>query len=562
MANIIQLGSPFAAGQSPYDIFQDRMRTVAAIVENYKQWQEKKWDTEWQQAALSDIDKAKNQQTDILLQNINPPADKIDIEGATQFADNAIGMLQQKELITGGLDLKQPDEAGMVQNKEIMTGGLEGSQEVATVTPPMKEEKPQTAQSGTVSKTIPDISEFNELMKFIQDLPTGEVNWDNTLSLFEQRLQKKRSLGDAATQFLNQILGQGVTDQKAKFEDDFNLSKNIMQTLYPETEQQEETFDPEAFLQSNPDMEITGYNSNTGGYTFRRKEQVEEKPQIDVNKLVTTLEENGMKLSSANFNPTTGNLSYSFTAEKPDTGTAKASWEQNLSKAQQFIQSNPDYEITGTNPDSGSVTISKMKPQGEEGTNKTTPTYSIIQSINKDLLDPTKDYDRVLAQAGVKYDLSDPNINFVTKDERAKKIYEFALTGDEKTYGILDADIVDEDGFVEDEAEYNLLYQEYEKGAKEYYEATGQLLPKEYLSPEEAGRFITLTPGKGYKGGLKPVKNTENIPWSWAGNINKSKTNAFIHDAQASGYTLADYDIEELKKAGVDIEKARQALGN
>lgn len=369
MANIIQLGSPFAAGQSPYDIFQDRMRTVAAIVENYKQWQEKKWDTEWQQAALSDIDKAKNQQTDILLQNINPPADKIDVEGATQFADKAMGMLQQKELMTGGLELKQPDEAGMVQKKEIMTGGLE-SKSVVTATAPMKEEKTQTAQSGTVSKTIPDISEFNELMKFVQDLPTGEVNWDNTLSLFEQRLQKKRSLGDAATQFLNQILGQGIPDQRARFENDFNLSKNIMQTLYPETEQQQETFDPEAFLQANPDMEITGYNSNTRGYTFRRKEQVEEKPQIDVNKLVTTLEENGMKLSSANFNPTTGNLSYSFTAEKPDTGTTKASWEQNLAKAQQFIQSNPDYEITGTNPDSGSVTISKVKKE-EEKTTKT-----------------------------------------------------------------------------------------------------------------------------------------------------------------------------------------------
>jgi hypothetical protein len=44
--------------------------------------------------------------------------------------------------------------------------------------------------------------------------------------------------------------------------------------------------------------------------------------------------------------------------------------------------------------------------------------------------------------------------------------------------------------------------------------------------------------------------------------INSNATNAFIHDAQASGYTLADYDIEELKKAGVDIEKARKALGN
>jgi hypothetical protein len=546
-------------------IFEKLNPFVDKLVTAYKQKQLNEWDNEWMTMAIKDIENASDPDTiNALMEKQNPPEGYIDIEGATSFATDAVGMLRRKEIMTGNLPPQGDTEMRMLQKKESMQGNL-ATPPVASGSPTMPQISQNTPQNGASMQNgdiFPDKMEFNELFNYIQSLPSGQVDWNNTLGLFKERLESKRKMGDAAQQFLNQILGQGIPDQRARFENDFNLSKNIMQTLYPETEQQQETFDPEAFLQSNPDMEITGYNSNTGGYSFSRKQKIEGKPQVDINELVSTLEQNGMKLSSANYSPTTGNLSYSFTAEKPDTGTTKASWEQNLAKAQQFVKNNPDYEITGTNPDSGSVTISKMKPQGEEGTNKTTPTYSIIQSINKDLLDPTKDYDRVLAQAGVKYDLSDPNINFVTKDERAKKIYEFALTGDEKTYGIKDGDIVDEDGFVEDEAEYNLLYQEYEKGAKEYYEATGQLLPKEYLSPEEAGRFITLTPGKGYKGGLKPVKNTENIPWSWAGNINKSKTNAFIHDAQASGYTLADYDIEELKKAGVDIEKARQALGN
>jgi hypothetical protein len=551
MPKLIQLGSTMPQGQTPYDIFQDRMQMVNTIVQNYKRYQEKKWDAEWQQAAVMDMtQEQKTPQTDYLLNNTNPSEKDIDIEGVTQFADKAIGIMRQKEIMQGNLPQPEVTTSTMPQISQNST------QNGASVENMNKEPQKQL---------IPDEMEFNELLKFVTELPTGEVDWSNTLDVFNQRLEKGRALGDAATQVLNTILNQGKTDQRAELRQNVELASYLKDTMYPEEEQQEETFDPEAFLQGNPDMEITGYNSSTGGYTFKRKEEAEQKPQIDTNALVTTLEENGLKLSSASFNPTTGNLSYSFTAEKTLAGTTKASWEENLSKAQQFIKNNPDYEIKGTNPDSGSVTIEKVKPQGDSGdngTNKTTPTYSIIQSINEDLLDPNKDYDTVLSQAGVKYDLSDPNINFATKADRAKGIYDFALAGDDKTYGIKDIDIVDNDGFVKDEGEYNLLYQEYEKGAKEYYEATGQVLPKEFLSPEEAGKFTGLTIGKGYKGGLKPVKNTENIPWDFVGKIDKSKTTAFIHDAQASGYTLADYDIEELKKAGVDIEKARKALGN
>ncbi|NLO02808.1 MAG: hypothetical protein GX126_10910, partial [Bacteroidales bacterium] len=471
MANIIQLGSPFAAGQSPYDIFQDRMRTVAAIVENYKQWQEKKWDTEWQQAALSDIDKAKNQQTDILLQNINPPADKIDVEGATQFADKAMGMLQQKELMTGGLDLKQPDEAGMVQKKEIMTGGLE-SKSVVTATAPMKEEKPETAtaQTGTVSKTIPDISEFNELMKFVQDLPTGEVNWDNTLSLFEQRLQKKRSLGDAATQFLNQILGQGVTDQRAKFEDDFNLAKDIRDTLYPETEQVDpiaqawdragklpqdmradflrqqgidipegDKLDYDAlneFMKANNMKVKTSTVNDKGGQSFVLEPIQEEYDLNDIAKMIKNAEQSGIKLTY-----TKDGFSMSTTS----TAGSKPS---------------SDYERWLADPES----FEKFKSIGKDSSTDTgkPPAYGTAQNIKEDLIanvETKEDYNNEINRLKA---LNIDTSSFSYKDI-VKEKYNQAMQWVKYSFDMIGAGIEQDENY-----NYKQLYKDSWESAKKY----------------------------------------------------------------------------------------------
>lgn len=470
-------------------IFEKLNPFVDKLVTAYKQKQLNEWDNEWMTMAIKDIENASDPDTiNALMEKQNPPEGYIDIEGATSFATDAVGMLRRKEI-----SQNTPQNGASMQNGDI----------------------------------FPDKMEFNELFAYVQSLPSGQVDWSNTLGLFKERLESKRKMGDAAQQFLNQILGQGIPDQRAKFEDDFNLAKDIRDTLYPETEQQEETFDPEAFLQANPDMEITGYNSNTRGYTFRRKEQVEEKPQIDVNKLVTTLEENGMKLSSANFNPTTGNLSYSFTAEKPDTGTTKASWEQNLAKAQQFVKNNPDYEITGTNPDSGSVTISKMKPQGEEGTTGKPPAYGTAQNIKEDLIanvETKEDYNNEINRLKA---LNIDTSSFSYKDI-VKEKYNQAMQWVKYSFDMIGAGIEQDENY-----NYKQLYKDSWESAKKY--------DKEYQ--KETGKKLLSAPG-------------EETP------INSNTTNAFIHDAQASGYTLADYDIEELKKAGVDIEKARQALGN
>jgi len=99
--------------------------------------------------------------------------------------------------------------------------------------------------------------------------------------------------------------------------------------------------------------------------------------------------------------------------------------------------------------------------------------------------------------------------------EIEKNMYDAALTGSEDYFGIEDWIYTDKKGFVKDEEQYRLLYAEYERGAKQIYEKTGEIKPKDYLSLEEAGKYTLPTPGTGKMGGYKPILNSENIPWSW-----------------------------------------------
>ena len=517
-----------ASGPGTKSIFEKLNPFVDKLVGVYKQKKLNEWDNEWMSAMLADIEVAGNKKSiDVSILKKDPPEGYIDIEGMTKFADESMGMLAQKEAMMGG----------------------------AT----------EPTGQATSTELLPDPKEFNELYQFVSELPTGRVDWANTKGVFKERLESGRAMGQAAQSMLMQILGQQPVDQRAKFEQDFDLASKMKEELYPETEEAGIVFDPEQFKKDNPDMEISGYNSNTGGYTFKRKEEEEEgKPEIDFDKLNKFLTDNNMKLKGVSANPTTGNLNYTFgTKESVTPAKAKPTWEGNLAKAKQFTKDNPEFEITGTNPDSGSVTVSKIKTGTTTETKKTPPTYEETVRINKDLLDRTKDYDTTYKRASVEDDLSDPDLGIVTKGDRAKKIYDFSLTGDEKTYGIKDLKI-DEEGFIkeDDTAEYELLYKEYEQGAREYYEATGELLPKEYLSPEEAGKYTSLTFGTGYKGGYKPVLNTENIEWSFAGEVRETgdRTAEFVTEMLGRGGTLDDYDPEELKKMGVDVERAKEII--
>jgi hypothetical protein len=443
------------------------------LVDAYKESQLKKWDNEWMTAAMTDIDNAKKQ--DDLLDNIEPPSGYIDTEGATKFANDAMGMLQKKEIMTGGL--------------------------TPTATP-------QPTEQPTEKQLLPDVKEYNDLFKYVSELPTGQVDWNKSLDVFKQRLESGRALGSQAQQFLNMILGQGTTDKRAEFEKNIDITNKAWGAMQPQ--QKQEVFDPNQFLQGNPDMEVTGYNSNTGGYSFGKKKETET--QLDTDALNTFMKDNGLQVKGVTVN------------EKNERSISLEPIGNGELGLQEMLQVITVLEKQGYNASYSKNGLSVSVPEPKANTTETkkkTPTYEEVKTINKDLLDPNNDYDTIINRAGVEDDLTDPKLGIVTKGDRAKKIYDFALTGDDKTLGIKDADVIDKNGNVKNIQEYTGLYNEYEKGAKEYYEATGKLLPKDYLSLEEAGTHgATLL---DWNGGQNPVLNTENIEWSFLPKIGETR---------------------------------------
>ena len=371
-------------------IFEKLNPFVDKLVGAYKQKKQNEYDNEWISAALADIDQANSkQQTDSFLLKKDPPEDYIDVEGMTKFANDSINILNWKEQVS---PTTTPSIEGQTQQKEL----------------------------------LPDVKEFNELYKFVSELPTGKVDWTNTREVFKKRLDSGRAMGAQAQNFLNMIIGQSMpTDQRAKFEQDYDLASKMKKELYPETEEEGVVFDPNQFLKDNPNMEISGYNSNTGGFTFGKKEAEESKPGIDLEKLNKFLSDNNMKLKGVNANPSTGNISYTFGTDEPKTtADPKPTWEGNLRKAEEFINGNPGFEITGTNPDSGSVTISK-KGENTPESGKSRPNMDKYLFGDTGIIN-----DDIKGNIEGGYPLSEEEIELVVKNHNLRK---HTLTEEELT---------------------------------------------------------------------------------------------------------------------------------
>jgi hypothetical protein len=456
--DVIQMPN-YQSGWSQLNVFADK------LVNAYKEAQLKKWDNEWMAIAISDIENANKQ--DDLLDKIEPPSGYIDTEGIKKFSDSAMGMLQKKEVMTGGIT-------------EGITSPISQPNQAVT-----QEAKPQL---------LPDVQEFNDLYKFVSELPTGKVDWTNSLNIFKKRLESKRALGSQAEQFLNMILGQAPTDQRAKFEADFNLAGNMKDVLYPD---------------QTPKSEMEMYLNNPEEYKkYKEAGRVPEKP-TEWDKKVDII----MQL-----NPTEDELKKFLGVYIPPENQTEFDKKFDL-----VMKTNPSpnelKKFLGT----------YIAP--ETSSAKKAPTYEEVKAINKDLLNPLNDYDTVYQRASVEDDLTVKGLGIVTKADRAKKIYDYALAGDDEALGINNYDaidskgnniaVIDKKGNVKDVELYEELYNEYEQGAKEYYEATGKLLPKEYLSLEEAGTHgATIF---DWNGGQNPVLNTKNVEWSFLPKIGETR---------------------------------------
>jgi len=491
-------------------IWDDLNPFVEKLVGAYKQSQMNKWDNEWQSEALKIVTEAGHQEsTKNLLANTIPPT--IDTEGATNFAKETVGNM------------------GMVQQKEVMTGGLSPIS--------ARPEATATEQVGEKPKMIPDEMEFNEVYKMISELPSGKIDWSSLTGMFRQRMESKKAMGTAAQQFLNMIMEQSApTDQRAKLGQDIDMTNKVMAALYPE--------------QEKPSSDYERWKADPEGYEAFKAVGKEEEKVFDFETFLKENKDWQIKTVNSKGDITVGRKTPTTKKWEFDTWGEAEEW----TKAHE--QEGYEWKIE-TQGEGFNVTAMKKASTPDPGTKKLVPTYGVIETISGDLLNKDIDYDTALSRANVKYDLSDPNIKLPQKEDRGKAIYDFALTGDNSRFGI--PEIIDEEGSLKENtskidyiAGYSKLYSEYEQGAREYYEATGKLLPREYLSLEEYEKS-DIKP-KSWKpntwGQQKSVKNTENIPWSFS-----DKTQEVYDQMIQQSLTIKDMDLQALAKDGVDINK-------
>jgi len=362
-----------------YSIFEKLNPFVEKLVGAYKQKKQNEWDNEWMSAMLSDIEIAGSKKSiDASILKKDPPEGYIDVEGMTKFADESMSLLAQKEAVMGGITPVGTPEA---------TGDI-GEQK---------------------TELLPDPKEFNELYQFVSELPTGKIDWANTREVFKKRLESGRAMGAAASSILNMIAGQGITDQRAKFEQDFNLAAKIKQELYPETEEEGVVFDPEQFKRDNPDMYISGYNSNTGGYTFKKKE--DEEPKLDIEKFNKWLTDSGFVIKGGTVNPVTGNQTINF-GPAPE---GDKSFDQAIKDAEKWVEKNPGMEISNINFATETVSV------GQRGKDEPDPGKA-RPNMDKFLFGDTgiiNDYIKGLIDDGM--ELADEDKELVIKNYKLRK---------------------------------------------------------------------------------------------------------------------------------------------
>jgi hypothetical protein len=381
---VLQFPSQYQPGETPYQIFQDRMAAITSIVTGIKNIISNKYINKQNSMIAENIQNEIDKQKAIDLSNLimSPAPDEIypaNLEDTIgQFYDKfaAMGPMMKKETMMGNLPYPEIKTGPMTQ-KEIMTGGLPS---VGGITP--------TVAPTTTEAMIPK-TDLYQLYNVIKDLPTGEITWDN---IYKKMTEKKPYfMGTTAPEqfVLNQMLGQ-VTDPRAKIASDINLAKLVKEAFEPEklTEWEKKT---ELFLQTNPtDEEIKEF---VGGriapekmsdfemkwnllmqrdHTVEEEKEligafVESETKLSVKDILANIPE-GFEISSLNVS-TTGTTSFSY---KP-IGTTTA-WEFNTwDEAKEFLRTHPQEGFIGKIETHGKgFDLTWYEKSGTEGLNPIT----------------------------------------------------------------------------------------------------------------------------------------------------------------------------------------------
>ena len=349
---VLQFPSAYRQGERPYDIFKDRMSAISSIATGIKNMIANKYInnqlTMIADNILNKIDETKS--VDLVSLITEKPPNEIypdNLEDTVgQFIDKfAMGPMMQKEMMTGGL---------APEGLPAPTTGLPAPTGLPAGVPP------------SVPETRVPTTSISQLHKTISGMPSGDINWAN---LYKEMSQKKPwFMGPTGPEdiVMQQMMGQ-IKDPKAKLEADIKLAKLVEETFYPG-----EAKRPGKYPYTEQEVK---------DYDLYKKSLEPPEEQIDFDKLNEFIEANDMKLSGVSVNPKTGNLSYSFSAKSTDK-----TWGEFLGEANEFVKLNPDYEITATNPKTGSVSIEKKgKPAGV--TEAKPPTYTTAEKIEEGFME-------------------------------------------------------------------------------------------------------------------------------------------------------------------------------
>ena len=454
---VLSFPSAYRQGESPYQIFKDRMNAIGSIASGIKNMIANKYvNNQMNMIAdniLNKVDEVKS--TELINTITGKPPEEI-------YPDNLEGTVGQfYDFVTAS------GQKGSMTQKETMMGGLATGSPMGTPAP--------------TEARIPK-ADISQLYNAVKGMPSGEVNWANLYK--DMSANKPYFMGATGPEEMvaQQMMGQ-VQDPKAKLESDVKLAKLMQETFYPE-EAAGETFDPAQFLKDNPNMMITGYNSNTGGYSFGKKEEPET--QLDMDAVNEQIAKYGLNVTGMNVNPTTGNVSYSL-------GKEGMSFEEKMNKGIEFVRENPNYEISSLNPGTENVSITKKKPEGTSTTEKTTTAEANFAEKQFEGIRTNDDYNKALS----KVRQVDKSVIVPSKPELFKKNYTEAIAQVQilidDTGMILDAE--SKSGYSY-EVLYAQTYKDLEEAINEYRIATGETLTNPFVSPEEYKKS-DVKPGEG-----------------------------------------------------------------
>jgi hypothetical protein len=239
---VLNFKSAFAPGQTPYEIFKDRMSAITSLVDAIKNKILNKYENGLLDTTIEQINKERTQdQTTSLIAKLNEeptniyPANLEEITGA--FLDSTISRI--------GASIGKKVGMGLLQQKETMMGNLP-----TTISPDL-------TYQPTASEIMIPKGDKAQLLNAVMNMPEGQMDWQPILNYIKEKRPKMMGTFSPMEQWaMEQAMGQNVSPQEKLSESlklaeqysDYFAEPEIKTEKYPYT--REEVMEFEKFKQS------------------------------------------------------------------------------------------------------------------------------------------------------------------------------------------------------------------------------------------------------------------------------------------------------------------------